>query len=79
MGVSMKCFAVSSGRTVSRLLVVALALAPIGAARAQDAAADPILANVDGQPIRMSDVRDAMENLPQNARSMPPQRSESVV
>ncbi len=73
MGVSMKCFAVSSGRTVSRLLVVALALAPIGAARAQDAAADPILANVDGQPIRMSDVRDAMENLPQNARSMPPQ------
>ena len=66
----MKRFAVSLSRTASCVLVVLLAAGAPG--RAQDAA-DPILAQVDGHPIRMSDVREAIETLPQNARAMPAQ------
>jgi peptidyl-prolyl cis-trans isomerase C len=36
-------------------------------------AADPVLATVNGQPIHLSDVKDAAQSLPQ-ARNMPPQQ-----
>jgi peptidyl-prolyl cis-trans isomerase C len=36
--------------------------------------ADPVLATVNGQPIRLSDVKEATNNLPPQARGMPPQQ-----
>ena len=44
-----------------------------GAAQA-GAQADPVLATVNGLPIRMSDLNAAAETLPAQARSMPPQQ-----
>jgi peptidyl-prolyl cis-trans isomerase C len=46
------------------------------AARAQGAApppADPVVAKVDGQPIHLSDLKDAAQSLPENIRGMPSQ------
>jgi peptidyl-prolyl cis-trans isomerase C len=39
-----------------------------------DQPADPVLATVNGVPIHMSEVREAAESLPAQARSMPPQQ-----
>jgi peptidyl-prolyl cis-trans isomerase C len=59
---------------VARALIVALAALPIGAQSwAQTAPADPVVATVAGEPIRLSDVRDAMAGLPAQAQQMPPQ------
>jgi peptidyl-prolyl cis-trans isomerase C len=45
-----------------------------GAARAdQTPTADPVVAKVDGQPIHLSDLKDAAQGLPENLRGMPPQ------
>jgi peptidyl-prolyl cis-trans isomerase C len=41
---------------------------------ADSAAPDPVLATVNGQPIRASDLNAALETLPPQARSMPPQQ-----
>ena len=58
----------------ARALIVALAALPIGAQSwAQTAPADPVVATVAGEPIRLSDVRDAMAGLPPQAQQMPPQ------
>jgi peptidyl-prolyl cis-trans isomerase C len=63
----------------ARLSVVACVAAALtsGFALAQSApapaAADPVVAKVDGQPILLSDVKAAVQNLPQNAQSLPPQ------
>ena len=35
--------------------------------------ADPVVAKVDGQPIHLSDLKDAAQALPENLRGMPPQ------
>ena len=35
--------------------------------------ADPVVAKVNGKPILLSDVKDAVQNLPQNAQALPPQ------
>ena len=35
--------------------------------------ADPVVAKVDGQPIHLSDLKDAVQALPENVRGMPPQ------
>jgi peptidyl-prolyl cis-trans isomerase C len=35
---------------------------------------DPVLASVNGQPIHLSDVKEATAGLPPQARSMPPQQ-----
>jgi peptidyl-prolyl cis-trans isomerase C len=43
------------------------------AASATPADADPVVAKVDGKPILLSDLKDAAQNLPQNAQSLPPQ------
>jgi peptidyl-prolyl cis-trans isomerase C len=46
------------------------------AAHAQGTApapADPVVAKVDGDPIRLSDVKDAAQGLPENLRGLPPQ------
>jgi peptidyl-prolyl cis-trans isomerase C len=46
------------------------------AARAQTTAqppADPVVAKVDGQPIHLSDLKEAVQALPENLRGMPPQ------
>jgi len=39
-----------------------------------DTEPDPVLATVNGQPIRFSDVKDAVATLPPQARAMPPQQ-----
>jgi peptidyl-prolyl cis-trans isomerase C len=67
------------GATV-RLSVVACVAAALtsGLALAQSApapapaGADPVVAKVDGKPILLSDVKDAVQNLPQNAQALPP-------
>ena len=41
---------------------------------ADSAAPDPVLATVNGQPIHASDLNAALETLPPQARSMPPQQ-----
>jgi peptidyl-prolyl cis-trans isomerase C len=56
--------------------LVAASLLGWAAARAQGTApppADPIVAKVDGQPIRLSDLKDAAQGLPENMRGMPAQ------
>jgi peptidyl-prolyl cis-trans isomerase C len=68
---------------MARLGVVACVAAALtsGSAWAQSApltapastAADPVVAKVNGKPILLSDVKDAVQNLPQNAQSLPPQ------
>ena len=67
---------------VARALIVALASLPLGgnvwaqsppAPPAAAANADPIVATVGGEPIRLTEVREAMAGLPPEAHSMPPQ------
>ena len=56
--------------------VTALLLLASGSGWAQGTPAatnDPVVATVDGRPIRLSELRDAMDTLPQNARTLPPQ------
>ena len=38
------------------------------------APADPVVAKVDGQPIHLSDLKDAAQSLPENLRGMPAQK-----
>jgi peptidyl-prolyl cis-trans isomerase C len=57
-----------------RLLAVGLAAVLAAGPAAAQAPDDPVLATVNGQPIHMSDVRDAAETLPPQARGMPPQQ-----
>ena len=63
--VSMAALALSFG--------VALAQAAPPAAAPAPAQGDPVLAKVNGQPIHMSDLKDAAQTLPPNARGMPEQ------
>ncbi|HVY13756.1 MAG TPA: peptidylprolyl isomerase [Rhodopila sp.] len=56
-----------------RLCLGAALLAGSVAPVLADAPADPVLATVDGQPIHLSDVKEAAQSLPQ-ARNMPPQQ-----
>ena len=61
---------------LARLSVACLAGAlcwPLGAGAAEPAAANPVLATVDGHPIHLSEVQQAAANLPPNLRAMPPQ------
>jgi peptidyl-prolyl cis-trans isomerase C len=56
--------------------LLAVSLLSGGAARAQGTApppADPVVAKVDGQPIHLSDLKDAAQGLPENMRAIPPQ------
>ncbi len=68
-----------SGRSAGLLTATAVAgyvclgLVTIGPAAAQPAA-DPVLATVNGEPIHLSDVKDAAGTLPPQARGMPPQQ-----
>jgi peptidyl-prolyl cis-trans isomerase C len=69
-----------TGDLMSRTIGTAcflLAAALLGGApaRAQGTASppDPIVAKVDGQPIHLSDLKDAAQALPENVRGMPPQ------
>lgn len=70
------CFGAAARLSVAALVAAALAS---GFALAQSAsapapnAADPVVAKVDGQPILLSEVKDAAKNLPQNAQALPPQ------
>ena len=50
-----------------------ISLVSVGPALAQPAA-DPVLATVNGEPIHLSDVKDAADTLPPQARGMPPQQ-----
>jgi peptidyl-prolyl cis-trans isomerase C len=49
------------------------ASAPAPAPALTPPAADPVVAKVNGQPILLSDVKAAVQGLPQNAQSLPPQ------
>ncbi len=78
----MSRFAALSVGGLARLLVLSVALLPT-AAGAQGAAtpapapapaaSDPVVAKVDGQPIRMSEVAAVAQTLPEQARALPPQ------
>jgi peptidyl-prolyl cis-trans isomerase C len=57
---------------VAAVLASGFAVAQTSPAPAQ-AAADPVIARVDGQPIMLSDLKAAAQNLPQNAQALPPQ------
>ncbi|MEJ0017113.1 MAG: peptidylprolyl isomerase [Acetobacteraceae bacterium] len=50
-----------------------LAVSLLGAAPAGAQPADPVIAKVDGQPIHLSDLKDAAQSLPENLRGMPSQ------
>lgn len=54
------------------LLGCAVALAQTAPA-APAAPADPVVAKVNGQPIHLSDLKDAAQSLPENLRGVPPQ------
>src|SRR5579859_2796714 len=54
------------------LLGCAVALAQTAPA-APAAPADPVVAKVNGQPIHLSDLKDAAQSLPENLRGLPPQ------
>jgi peptidyl-prolyl cis-trans isomerase C len=57
------------------LFVFGALLAPVSAqpqATAQPAG-DPVVAKVDGQPIHLSELKDAAQSLPENMRGVPPQ------
>jgi peptidyl-prolyl cis-trans isomerase C len=77
----MSRFAAVSFGGLARLLVCATAALPLlpaavlaqGAPAAASAASDPIVAKVDGQPIRLSEVVAIAQSLPEGARAMPPQ------
>jgi len=70
------CFGAAARLSVTALVAAALtsglALAQTTPAPAP-AAPDPVVAKVDGQPILLSDVKDAAKSLPPNAQAMPPQ------
>jgi peptidyl-prolyl cis-trans isomerase C len=55
--------------------LLAVSLLSGGAARAQGTTPppDPVVAKVDGQPIHLSDLKDAAQGLPENMRAIPPQ------
>ena len=57
------------------LVVAAALLLPISAQcqATTQPAGDPVVAKVDGQPIHLSDLKDAAQNLPENMRGTPPQ------
>ena len=58
----------------ARLVVACAALALTGAAAAQPAPApDPVVAKVDGQPIHLSDLKQAAQSLPEKLRGLPVQ------
>lgn len=82
----MSRFAALSVGGLARLLVLSVALlptaagaqgaatpAPNSAPNPATAASDPVVAKVDGQPIRMSEVAAVAQTLPEQARALPPQ------
>lgn len=77
----MSRFAAVSALGLARLLACSLLALPAipSGVRAQVppapavAAPDPVLAKVDGQPVRMSDVTELAQSLPEQARALPPQ------
>ncbi len=69
----------SAGTALAQTQPPAQTTAPVapaapGAGKADAAAADPVLATVNGQPIHMSDLSTAAETLPAQARALPPQQ-----
>ena len=74
-------FAAPTAGATARCLAGALLALPLlcgtvfaqGATPAGTTPIDPIVAKVDGVPIRLSEVKAAVSGLPENARAMPPQ------
>jgi peptidyl-prolyl cis-trans isomerase C len=67
VGAAHRLIAVALGAT---LLTCAGALAQGTPSQAPE---DPVVAAVDGKPIHLSDLKDAVQSLPENVRGMPPQ------
>lgn len=59
---------------VRLLAAAALGCAVLAGPALAQTDADPVLATVNGQPIRLSDVKEATASLPPQARGMPPQQ-----
>ncbi|HEX7198961.1 MAG TPA: peptidylprolyl isomerase, partial [Dongiaceae bacterium] len=55
------------------LLAMAFLGAGVRAEGTPQTPADPVVAKVDGEPIHLSDVKDAAQALPENLRGVPPQ------
>jgi len=64
----------SFGSPVRRLAAAALFCAVSAGSVLAQPETDPVLATVNGQPIHLSDVKEATAGLPPQARSMPPQQ-----
>jgi peptidyl-prolyl cis-trans isomerase C len=64
----------SFGAPARWLAAAVLCCALSAGAAVADTNSDPVLATVNGQPIHLSDVKDAVGSLPPQARSMPPQQ-----
>lgn len=61
-------------RYPANLLAAAVLFGILGTPTRAQPAADPVLAAVNGEPIRMSEVKEAAETLPPQARAMPPEQ-----
>lgn len=67
-------FRAAARHVVAACLVSACSVGAVWAQSASTpATGDPILAKVNGQPVHLSDVREAVGHLPQRAMSIPPQ------
>jgi peptidyl-prolyl cis-trans isomerase C len=64
------CVRIVLGLIVAAFAVRGDVLAQTAPAGAPD---DPVVAKVDGQPIHLSDLKDATQSLPENLRGLPPQ------
>jgi len=63
----------TAGTAWCLLAVTLLAGAAAWAQGTSQPPTDPVVAKVDGQPIHLSDLKDAAQALPENVRGMPPQ------
>ncbi|HEY8290509.1 MAG TPA: peptidylprolyl isomerase [Acetobacteraceae bacterium] len=81
----MRHHAVSTARAAIRLFAATLLATSVATAAglaqpaaapapAQEAGNDPVVAKVNGQPIHLSDLKDAAETLPAQAKSMPTEK-----
>jgi peptidyl-prolyl cis-trans isomerase C len=74
-GFAMMLFPDCSFRAPARWLAAAALCCALSAGPVfADTNQDPVLATVNGQPIHLSDVKDAVATLPPQARAMPPQQ-----
>jgi peptidyl-prolyl cis-trans isomerase C len=69
-------FSIGAAHRLAAVAVCAVLLTCVGAlaqGTPPQATDDPVVATVDGKPIHLSDLKDAVQSLPENMRALPPQ------